>query len=73
MDFGRSRALSHASLGWLLVVAFAISANSFAYDFARYRAGQAAVAMGYEANTVDAGLEWVGSHSDGIIRSGFQS
>ena len=67
---GRSHAVAHSALAWLAVSAFAIAANSFAYDAARYRAGQAAVAMGYEAQTVDAGLEWVGYHSDGIIISG---
>lgn len=72
-SFGRSRALSHAALAWLAVSAFAIAANSFAYDAARYRAGQDAVAMGYQAQTVDAGLEWVGYHSAGIINSGAQT
>ena len=62
---GRSRALSHAAFAWLAVSAFVIAANSFAYDAARYRAGEAAVAMGYDARTVDAGYDWVGYHASG--------
>ena len=54
-----------AAFAWLAVSAFVIAANSFAYDAARFRAGEAAVAMGYDARTVDAGLEWVGTHSSG--------
>ncbi len=42
-----------------------IATNSFAYDAARYRAGEEAVAMGYDAKTVDAGYEWVGFHMSG--------
>ncbi|HEY5474985.1 MAG TPA: hypothetical protein VIK32_17590, partial [Candidatus Limnocylindrales bacterium] len=64
--FGRSRAFSHAAFAWLAASAFVIAANSFAYDAARYRAGEAAVAMGYDARTVDAGLEWVGTHASGL-------
>jgi len=60
---GRSRALSHTAFAWLLVSAFVIAANSFAYDAARWRAGEGAVAMGYDARTVDAGYEWVGFHA----------
>jgi hypothetical protein len=67
---GRRQATSHAALAWLAVSAFVIAANSFAYDAARYRAGEAAVAMGYDAQTVDAGLEWVGYHASGVGNSG---
>ena len=58
--FGRSHAFVHAALAWLATSALIIAANSFAYDAARWRAGEAAVAMGYDARTVDAGYEWVG-------------
>ena len=68
--FGRSRAFADAAFVWLVVSAFAIAANSFAYDAARYRAGEAAVAMGYEASTIDAGYEWVGLHASGVSNSG---
>jgi 4-amino-4-deoxy-L-arabinose transferase-like glycosyltransferase len=63
--FGRSQALSHAAFAWLAASAFVIAANSFAYDAARYRGGEAAVALGYDARTVDAGYEWVGFRTNG--------
>jgi hypothetical protein len=66
---GRSRAFAHITFAWLAVSAFAIAANSFAYDAARYRAGEAAVAMGYDARAVDAGYEWVGNHATGVGNS----
>jgi len=62
---GPSRAFAHAAFAWLVASAFVIAANSFAYDAARYRNGEAAVAMGYDARTVDAGYEWVGYHASG--------
>jgi hypothetical protein len=62
---GPRHALSHLAVGWLALNALAIAANSFAYDAARWRAGEAAVAIGYDARTVDAGYEWVGMHQDG--------
>jgi 4-amino-4-deoxy-L-arabinose transferase-like glycosyltransferase len=62
---GLSRPFAIAAFAWLAASAFVIAANSFAYDAARYRAGEAAVAMGYEAGTVDAGYEWVGYHATG--------
>ncbi len=68
--FGRSRAFAHAAFAWLAASAFVIAANSFAYDAARYREGEAAVAMGYDAQTVDAGLEWVGYHASGVGQPG---
>lgn len=61
--YGRSYAFAHGALGWLAVSAFVIAANSFAYDASRWRAGEAAVALGYDARRVDAGLEWVQSNS----------
>ena len=67
---GRSYAFSHAAFAWLAASAFVIAANSFAYDAARYRAGEAAVAMGYDARTVDAGYEWVGYHARVVGNSG---
>ena len=67
--FGRSRAFAHGAFAWLAISAFVIAANSFAYDAARYREGEAAVAMGYGARTVDAGYEWVGYHASGVGKS----
>jgi hypothetical protein len=68
--FGRSRAFAHGAFAWLVASAFIVAANSFAYDAARYREGEAAVALGYDARTVDAGLEWVGYHASGVGNSG---
>jgi len=62
---GRSHAIAHGAFAWLALSAFVIAANSFAYDEARHREGEAAVAMGYDPQTVDAGYEWVGSHGTG--------
>jgi hypothetical protein len=70
---GGSHAFAHASLAWLVVSAFVINANSFAYDGARVRAGEAAVAMGYQARTVDAGYDWVGYHASGVGNAGSRS
>jgi len=67
---GRSLAFSHAAFGWLAVSAFVIAANSFAYDAARWREGETAVALGFDARTVDAGYEWVGYHSSTAAQSG---
>jgi hypothetical protein len=67
---GRRHAVAHAAFAWLAVSAFLIAANSFAYDAARYRQGDAVVAMGYDARTVDAGYEWVGYHSNGPVQPG---
>ena len=60
---GRSYAFSHAALAWLAASAFIVAANSFAYDAARWREGESAVAMGYDARTIDAGYDWVGDHA----------
>jgi hypothetical protein len=60
-----SDAFSHAALGWLALSAILIAANSFAYDAARYRAGEAAVALGYDPGTIDVGPEWVEFHGAG--------
>lgn len=68
--FGLRHAFAHAAFAWLAASAFVVAANSFAYDAARYRTGEAAVAAGYEARTVDAGYEWVGYHASGAGNSG---
>lgn len=62
---GRGLALSHAAFAGLAVSALLLAANSFAYDAARWREGDAAVSAGYDARTVDAGYEWVGYHASG--------
>jgi hypothetical protein len=60
-----SEAFSQAALAWLALSAILIAANSFAYDAARNRAGEAAVSLGYDAGTIDVGPEWVEFHASG--------
>ncbi len=45
--------------------AFALLLNSSAFDAARWRMGEVAVARGFARQTVDAGMEWVGYHATG--------
>jgi Dolichyl-phosphate-mannose-protein mannosyltransferase len=45
------------------VVAVVLTANSDAFDGARWRLGNRAVASGNAPPTVDAGFEWVGAHA----------
>jgi hypothetical protein len=63
--FGKALAFSHAALIWLGISAAVIATNSFAYDAARWRQGEAAVAIGYDAQSIDAGYEWVGYYASG--------
>lgn len=62
----RNRAFAHAAFAWLALSAVLVATNSFAFDVARWRAGERAVAMGYSPQTVDAGYEWVGFHGIGM-------
>ena len=70
LEMGRGLALSHAAFAWLAVSALLLTANSIAYDAARWREGEAAESAGYDARTVDAGYEWVGYHAIGTVWSG---
>jgi hypothetical protein len=70
MRLGRSLAFAHAGLAWLAFSAFVIASNSFAFDGARWREGEAAVTLGYQPQTVDAGYEWIGFHAGGLPVSG---
>jgi hypothetical protein len=44
-------------------VTAALTLNADAYDGARWQAGQVAVQAGFAPSTVDAGFEWVGTHT----------
>ena len=45
--------------------------NSFAFDSARWRAGEHLAQLGVAPDELDAGYEWVGSHAPSLaIRSG---
>ena len=46
-----------------VAVAGVIALNADAYDGARWAAGEQAVKAGYPASAVDAGFDWVGSHT----------
>ncbi|HXW79894.1 MAG TPA: glycosyltransferase family 39 protein [Acidimicrobiales bacterium] len=46
-----------------IAVAVVITLNADAYDGARWAAGEQAVKAGYPASAVDAGFDWVGSHT----------
>jgi hypothetical protein len=46
----------------------ALMLNAAAFDSARWRMGEEAVHLGFAAETVDAGLEWVGFHASGLAR-----
>lgn len=52
-----------ALLGVLAVFTAVSITESIAFDRARWRAGEAAVASGVPANLVDAGYEWTGHHA----------
>lgn len=64
VGFGRSLAISHATFAGLAIAAFALAANSFIYDAARWREGEATIAKGYDARSIDAGYEWVGYYTN---------
>jgi len=66
---GRGLALSHAAFATVAISALLLAANSYAYDAARWREGEAAMLAGYDANAVDAGYEWVGYHATGTSTS----
>ena len=46
----------------------ALLLNAAAFDAARWRMGEEAMRLGFAAETVDAGLEWVGFHATGLAR-----
>jgi hypothetical protein len=63
-EFGRAGRV--ATVGLVLVIAavtVALTLNADAYDGARWQAGQLAVQAGFAPSEVDAGFEWVGTHT----------
>jgi 4-amino-4-deoxy-L-arabinose transferase-like glycosyltransferase len=56
--------------GWMMVglavISLVLLLNSVAFDAARWRMGGLAVSRGFEPETVDAGMEWVGYHATGV-------
>jgi hypothetical protein len=68
---GRARlavGLSAVLLAGLAATSLALLANANAFDAARWRMGELAVARGIPAGTVDAGLEWVAFHATGVAK-----
>ena len=60
------RAATAATVGLVLVigaVTAALTLNADSYDGARWQAGQLAVRAGFAPSVVDAGFEWVGTHT----------
>jgi hypothetical protein len=54
----------------LAATSVALLLNSDAFDVARWRMGEFAVASGHARNTVDAGMEWVGYNARGTADVG---
>jgi hypothetical protein len=52
------------------VISSAWLVNTLAFDAARWRAGEAELARGVPATSIDAGFEWVGYHSPDIADNG---
>lgn len=60
--------LSGALVALIATTSMVLFLNAAAFDSARWRMGDAAVRLGFAAETVDAGLEWVGFHATGPAR-----
>lgn len=62
-----NRIAAAAAGAFIALVSFALAANAFGYDSARWRAAQQVAATGVPADSIDAGLEWLGNHApDGM-------
>jgi hypothetical protein len=62
----RVRVVRWAVVALVAFVALALTADADAFDGARWRAGERAVARGVPATEVDAGFEWVGAHTSAV-------
>jgi Dolichyl-phosphate-mannose-protein mannosyltransferase len=60
--------LSAILLAGLGLTSLALLANADAFEAARWRMGELAVARGIPPGTVDAGLEWVTFHATGVAK-----
>jgi dolichyl-phosphate-mannose-protein mannosyltransferase len=60
--------LSAILLAGLAATSLVLLANANAFEAARWRMGERAVALGIPAGTVDAGLEWVAFHATGVAK-----
>lgn len=62
----RMRPAALGATGVLSVVSLALVISTHSFGAARWEAGERAVELGYAPRTVDAGLEWVGFHYEGL-------
>jgi hypothetical protein len=63
-----------ATFAGVTLVAVILMLNSFAFDSARWRAGEQLAQLGVAPDELDAGYEWVGSHAPSLansVRPGF--
>jgi hypothetical protein len=60
---GAGKAATVALVLVIAAVTAALTLNADSYDGARWHAGQVAVQAGFAPSTVDAGFEWVGTHT----------
>ncbi|HLY12829.1 MAG TPA: hypothetical protein VKR24_00645, partial [Candidatus Limnocylindrales bacterium] len=61
--------LAAAALTGIGLVAVVLMLNSFAFDSARWRAGEQLAQLGVAPDELDAGYEWVGSHAPSLANS----
>jgi hypothetical protein len=59
-----ARGIMVVVVGFVMAIAVVLTANSDAFDGTRWRLANRAVAAGYRPGTIDAGFEWIGTHSD---------
>jgi hypothetical protein len=52
-----------------MTVSGTLALNAAAFDAARWQAGMAAAAQGYEPDAIDAGFEWLGYHYPGVAQN----
>jgi hypothetical protein len=56
------------AMATLAISSLVLLLNSDAFDAARWRVGQQAIDAGFAAETIDAGMEWVGYHATGTAQ-----
>ena len=61
------RITAWAALSALALLSLAVTVEEYAYAAARWSAGRAAVAAGFDPREVDAGFEWSGYHHRGLV------
>ncbi|SER50199.1 Dolichyl-phosphate-mannose-protein mannosyltransferase [Propionibacterium cyclohexanicum] len=67
---GPRRVLGTTGLAFMLALTVALTSNALSYDAARWHTASGLQSQGVRATDIDAGLEWLGWHSDGPARYG---